>query len=319
MALLADRVESVPCPQCGDSIDVAQEKPFTVVACKSCGRHVRVPVAIGPLLVRGKLGLGATGIIYAAHDRESDRPVAMKIITTSSDTSDEDRQKLIDKTLAEAEALKAINHPNIVRILRIGEHAGQPYILMELLSGGSLQDLIDREGQLDELRALELTIGVADGLRGAASIDLLHLDVKPQNIVLDGAGSPKLLDFGYGQDAEAAARDEIPGTPFYVAPELVRRLSPTIQCDMYSLGATLYQLLTGRFPFEGRDVKETIFARLGVVAPNVRLRRGDLHFLTGSAVACMLYEDPEERYEDYDSLIYDLQRARDAVKAQSKT
>jgi len=185
---------------------------------------------------------------------------------------------------------------------------------MELLTGGSLQDMLDRDGTMDELRTLSVAIGVADGLRAAATINLLHLDVKPENIAFDDEDTPKLLDFGYGQDATEAAKSEIPGTPMFVAPELVRRLPPDIQCDMYSLGVSMYQMLTGKFPFDGQDVKSAIFARLNNPAPNVRLIQPNLHFLTGSAIACMLYEDPEERYETYDELIQDLQRARDAVR-----
>jgi serine/threonine-protein kinase len=308
MALRATRLHQIDCPQCGAKIDAASATAFEHVACPDCGRRTRVPVEMGPLLIKVKLGAGGSGVIYGAFDRQLKKTVAVKIPYGQGDSDARTR-----RTLQEAEALRSLNHPNIVSILRIGNYQGQPFIEMELLSGGSVQDRLNKRKKLDELEALQIGLGAADGLRAAATIGLLHLDIKPMNIVFDAEGTPKLLDFGYGS-SNTADPSEIPGTPFYVAPELVRRLPPDVQCDMYSLGLTLFHMLTGKLPWVGRDVKETVNARLNAIAPNVRQVNRELHFRTGSAVARMLYEDPEERHEDYDDLIGDLQAARNAVR-----
>ena len=307
-----ERINRVACHQCGHLVDVSAAEAFSTVTCPQCQARLCVPVKLGHFLLLQVLGKGTVGAVYKALDRELGRHVAIKVV---HDSLAQDEQ-VAAQFLGEARALAALKHPNVVGIYSLGNEGGRPYIVMQLVSGGSLRSLISRDKPLDEVRALEIAVGVAEGLKAAHGIGLIHGDVKPANVLLSEKGVPKLVDFGLARFGGVRQDpNEGMGTPYYVAPERVRQRDADHRSDIYSLGATLFHVLAGQPAFGGRTVKDVLFAQLRMLAPDVRVLRPSLHPQTGAALAKMLQKDRDNRHQTYDELLADLRAALEAAKA----
>ena len=310
MKILASKVKTIPCPQCRERVDLADAKPFSKVPCPQCGHTLRVPVRMGRFLLTRQLGRGAMSRVYLAVDAALGRKVAIKVLGQES----EGQKKLAQRCLEEARALASLNHPNVVQIHSVGQKRGQPYIVMELVEGVRLDRLISERGLVEEERVLEIAIGVAEGLRAAGRVGLVHGDVKPGNILVDRAGVPKLLDFGIARFEGKAPGQTVYGTPHYVAPEIARTRHTDMRSDIYSLGATMYHMLTGEYPFEGNSSKEIISARMNRPAKNVREIVPSLSRATGRVVARMMMTRPSDRHDSYEQLISELYEVSSAVR-----
>jgi WD40 repeat protein/serine/threonine protein kinase len=205
------------------------------------------------------LGRGAMGVVYRARQRNLDRLVAVKMLTAGLFAEPAVRQRFA----TEARAAASLNHPNIVTLHDWGEHGGCPYFSMELLPGGSLADLV-RPGPIAPLRAAEIIAIAARAIHYAHQRNIVHRDLKPANILLDAEGLPKVADFGLAkaldQNEALTLSGQILGTPGYMAPEQAAGASDQAggAGDIYGLGAVLYHLLTGRPPFQGASVWETL-------------------------------------------------------------
>lgn len=306
MSFYVDRVRQTDCRTCGKALDIADAKPLSRVWCPSCGAENIVPVVLETFLITRVIGSGTSGMIYAGVDQANQhRKVAIKVFT-----KDESRDDRITRAIAEAKALRDLRHPNIVKVYAIGTTGGQPYVVMELLDGGSLKDAADEATAMAEERVLEIAIDIAEALKRTSERGMLHLDVKPGNILFDSHGVPKLLDFGYAAVTADMAANEILGTPYYVAPELVRRMTPDHRCDIYSLGATMYHLATGRPPFDGETIKQIVLSRLQQPAPDPRGANPQLSKPTAQVIMKMMATDLSQRYSSYDELLTDLRHAR---------
>lgn len=306
MELKAERVEQLSCGRCGQAISPAAHKPLSVIKCPRCRHRVVVPASFGDFLITGVLGQGAAGIVCKATDRRLHRQVAIKVLKTGDDATD-----LAEACTREARAMAALNHPHVVQVHNIDEHRGQPFIVMELLEGGSVEKVMLGKAA-HERDALDIAIGVAEGLQAAAAAGLVHMDIKPSNILFDRQKNAKLIDFGVARYARRSS-SEIVGTPYYVAPEVVRGKAADVQADIYSLGATLFHLLAGTAPFEGRNATEVITKRLRQSAPSLIDFRTDLSSETVRVVGRMLEANPAHRHASYAELIADLRRARDTL------
>ncbi|MDH3583187.1 MAG: serine/threonine protein kinase [Phycisphaerae bacterium] len=311
MAFDVSKVKVVNCPKCGVEVDVSAHKPLSSIECPDCGGNVAVPVRMGHMLLTERIGQGTAGIVYQALDTILDRPVAVKILRDVEGAGNERRT---EDSNAEAQALAAINHPNVVRIHDIGAHRDQHYIEMELLTGGSVVDLVAGGTALPERRALEIALDAARALRAAHDVGLVHRDVKPQNLLLDGAGVARLLDFGSARFGEEEQEKLGVGTPLYISPEAVRQQPLDFRSDVYSLGCTLFEMLSGRPPFDGEDPKEICLARLKLPAPNLSEIKPGLNPKTVLLVVHMLRRDPDNRHGNYDELITEMQSALKAVE-----
>ncbi|MBI1369216.1 MAG: protein kinase [Planctomycetes bacterium] len=306
MDFKAERVKQLNCGKCGAEIDPSGPKPLSTIECPACHHQFTVPASFGDFLLTAVIGTGAAGIVCRAFDENLHRQVAMKILRADAESS-----ALTQACQSEARALAALNHPNVVQVHSIGEYRGQPYIVMELLDGGSVEKKMLTD-KADETACLDLAIHVAEGLEAARQVGLVHMDVKPANILYDRHGNAKLIDFGVARIARKSS-DEIAGTPYYVAPEVVRGKPADQQADIYSLGATLFHLLAHRPPFAGSKATAVISARLKAPAPPLTDFRSDLHDRTIAVVARMLEADPADRYANYDDLLVDLRAARAAA------
>src|SRR6202012_3559624 len=206
----------------------------------------------GNFLLEKILGSGGMGMVYLGRDLTLNREAAVKVLHPRL-VSD---QKFMATFLREAEITASLNHPNIVQVFAFGQQEEVYYLVVEYISGGSLDDKIMTLGRITELEGIEIGIAVARGLEYALEKGgLIHRNIKPGNILFNANNTPKVVDFGLWLSFETTDHcdGEIWGTPYYVAPEKLERLPEDFRSDLYSLGATLFHAISGRPPYEGDD------------------------------------------------------------------
>jgi serine/threonine protein kinase len=247
------------------------------------------------------LGQGGMASVYLAHDEELDRPVALKILADNlvGDATFRDRFE------REARLAARLSHPNVVRVFDVGESDGRPFIVMEYVEGDTLADELGRHGPLPPDRAVELALQICSGLAAAHASGLVHRDVKPRNLLLRPDGVLKIADFGIARAAESTRLTEIGtilGTAAYLAPEQAQGLEATPAADLYSVGAVLYELLTGRVPYTATSLVELITKQqAGPPAPIAEVPAS----LELAVIRC-LEPDPSERPASAGALAVEL-------------
>jgi serine/threonine-protein kinase len=221
-------------------------------------------------------------------------------------------EKALENFYREARACARLNHTNIVHIYSFDEWEGQQYLVMELADHGSLDARIEKLRLLQELDMLDIGIKIASALDLALKHDLLHRDIKPGNILFNADHEPKLIDFGLARkaDVEHEVEDVTWGTPYYVAPEKIKREPETFLSDMYSLGATLYHAMTGHVPFEAPTVEEVIIAQVQTPLTPPNLVVPEITQPTSDALVKAMAKNPAERFLSYDEFIMALTAAR---------
>ncbi|HSF18778.1 MAG TPA: protein kinase [Vicinamibacteria bacterium] len=275
-----------------------------------------------------EIARGGMGIVYRARDTKLGRDVALKVLPLEL-TRDEDRKR---RFVLEARTTAALEHPHIAVVHDFGEAGGQSYLVMELIRGEPLWSFIDRE-RLSPLRALELSIEIAEGLRCAHGRDILHRDLKPANIMVSEDGHAKIIDFGLakllepsrgdGNEDDTAIRGEtepgvVVGTHFYMSPEQVRGHSLDSRSDLFSFGVCMYEMLSGSRPFSGRTGADLTSAILRDPVPplselHLDIPPGALSELQRILDKC-LAKDPDDRYQSAKDLIVDLKRTRRLIE-----
>ncbi len=301
--IIIERFEVIACAKCSQPIDTTGAEPFSRIHCPSCAAEMRVPARFANFILLEQLGKGGMGAVYKAYDETLGRTVALKVMQQSIG---QDRA-FVEQFLQEARALAAINNPHIVQIYSYGEENGQPYIVMELIDGGRLDHVQEQKKALDEIFVLKTAQQVIRGLQAANAAGMTHGDIKPANILFDRAGSAKVADFGLARfKGEKPKPGEIWGTPYYVAPEVVRGQAPNAGSDIYSLGGTLYHMLTGEPPFNGETVTDTVLLRFKEPAPDPRIYKNSISPKTAAILLRMLEMDPFARYPTYESLLKDI-------------
>jgi hypothetical protein len=309
---IASRLTTLACCSCRKRLDVSGCEPFSVITCPACGTAQKVPAQIEHFLISDLLGRGGMATVYRAHDTTLSRAVAIKVMRPELSED----PKFVEDFLREARAAAQLNHRNVVQIYSVGKTNDQPYIVMELLDGGRLDEMIAKGVSRDERKALRWVTEVAEGLNAGHAIGLVHGDIKPANILFDRAGMAKIADFGLArfQAKKQAKKGEIWGTPYYIAPEKVRGGKEDQRSDIYSLGATLFHALVGQPPFDADTANEVVLARLKQPPPDLTSLCPDLRSDTVRIVARMLEVDPIRRYPNYRSLISDLHAATVSAK-----
>jgi serine/threonine protein kinase len=257
--------------------------------------------------LRSLVGQGGIADVYAAFDRVLRRKVAVKVLRESMATD----RRLVARFRREARAAASLTHPNIVSLHDVGMDGEIPFMVMELIAGETLTDVIWRESPLRAERAAEIAGMVADALAFAHDEGLLHQDVKPGNIMVTGSGQVKVLDFGIARAwAPSLPTDppEVLGTAEYASPEQARGLPLDGRSDIYSLGVVLYEMLTGRPPFEAETPASV--ARMHVQEEPLPARRvtPDVPAALDVIVMRCLAKDPKARYQRAAQLAADLRR-----------
>jgi serine/threonine-protein kinase len=239
------------------------------------------------------LATGGMGEVWAADDLLLDRPVAVKLLGGALAGDGRAAERL----RREARAAARLAHPNIARVLDLGEEGGRPYLVMELLEGESLAARLSRAGAMAPAEAAEVVAAVAGALEAAHRAGVVHRDVKPGNVFLTSDGEVKVLDFGIASAAGEAAltTGDLLGTAAYLAPERVLGHRATPAADVYALGVVLYELLAGRRPFEAGSDIELAMAHVNArPAPLGRLAPGTPDFLAAACDRAMA-KDPAAR------------------------
>ncbi|HEY1015564.1 MAG TPA: protein kinase, partial [Herpetosiphonaceae bacterium] len=197
-----------------------------------------------------KLGQGGMATVYLGRDLRLGRPVAVKILHGQYAGDDQ----FLRRFKHEADAAAQLGHPNIVRVYDVGSDGDLHYIVMEYINGADLKEIISREAPLAIPRTLKLVQQIAEALEAAHRSGLVHRDIKPQNVLVDGEDQVHLSDFGIAKSDRSSAYTD-PGTTFgtadYLAPEQAQGLGATPRSDIYALGVVTYEMLTGRLPFAG--------------------------------------------------------------------
>ena len=288
--------------------------PLATEPCRKCGHPIMMPMQLRQFELRAKVGSGGMATVYRAWDTMLERFVAVKL--NKKEILSE--PNALDNFVREARACAKLNHTNIIHIYTFDQWEGEVYLVMELADQGSLDSRIEKLRLLPELKVLDVGIKIASALDMALKYDLLHCDIKPGNILFNAADEPKLVDFGLARktDAEVETAEFTRGTPYYAAPEKIKREPETFLSDMYSLGATLYHAITGHVPFDAPTVEEVVIAQLQerLTPPNLVLP--EISSATSDALSRALAKNPGERFLSYDEFIMALEAARSLLLRQ---
>jgi predicted Ser/Thr protein kinase len=260
--------------------------------------------------ILSKLGKGGMGSVYLARHNALQKLVAIKVLPPRLAANDEDLQRFKREALATAK----LNHPNIVQAYDVGESNGYNYLVMEYVEGDNVKDLLDKEGCLDEARVVTILEALADALRHAWKQGIVHRDIKPANIVMTKEGVPKLLDLGLAiskkDDFAITQTGVIMGTPYYLSPEQARSEEIDIRSDIYSLGITLFHMLTGQPPFVGDSAAIIVSKHLTEPLPDPLEKIPSLSNGICYIISKMTAKERDERYQTPDELLSDILELR---------
>jgi serine/threonine protein kinase/formylglycine-generating enzyme required for sulfatase activity len=322
------------CPKCGHRLDF-DSAVGERLTCSGCGVTLKVPgkskassesqiptqfasrpppgdpligVTLREFEVQELLGRGGMGAVYKGVQPSLGRPVAIKVLPKklAEDSS------FVERFRREGRAAAAISHPHIIEVFSVGEDKGHQFIAMEFIDGEGLDQVLKRERHLSPDRALELMKQVADALARAHAHGILHRDIKPANILIDKYGSAKVADFGLAKqtdtDVSITVTGQTLGTPLYIPPEAARGQHPDARADIYSLGATFYQALAGRPPFQGTSASELIIKHVEQRVPPLQQLAPDAPPALCRVIHRCLRKAPAQRYQDASQLLEALQR-----------
>lgn len=272
---------------------------------------------LGPYEIQSLIGSGGMGEVYRAHDSRLDRTVAIKVLPASFSA---DRERL-QRFAQEARAAAALNHPNIVSVFDIGEERGAPYVVSELLEGETLRERL-RNGPLPIRRVIEYAIQVTRGLAAAHEKGIVHRDLKPENLFLTHDGRVKILDFGLAKltrpEASTGSGDAptvqvatetglVMGTAGYMSPEQVRGKPTDSRSDIFSVGAILYEMISGKRAFHGETPADTMSAILKEEVPELSETARNVPPGLDRIVRHCLEKHPSQRFQSAGDLAFDLE------------
>jgi WD40 repeat protein len=282
-------------------------------------------VKLGPYEIQSLLGAGGMGEVYRAHDSRLNRTVAIKVLPASF-SADRDR---LQRFAQEARAAAALNHPNILSIFDIGEEQGAPYVVSELLEGETLRERL-RNGPLPIRRVVDYSLQVARGLAAAHDKGIVHRDLKPENLFLTSDNRVKILDFGLakltGREMNDGSGDAptvqvatdagvVMGTAGYMSPEQVRGKSADHRSDLFSFGAILYEMISGKRAFHGETSADTMSAILKEETPELSETARNVPPGLERIVRHCLEKHPAQRFQSAGDLAFDLEALTDVSAA----
>jgi serine/threonine-protein kinase len=263
--------------------------------------------------IEGVLGRGGMGIVYEARQLSLRRAVALKILALTAGMDPRFKERFRHEGRIQA----AIDHPHIVQVFEAGEWDEALFIAMRLVRGPNLKEMIVAR-ELEPGRTLRILAPIADALVTAHAAGLTHRDVKPQNILVGAGDRPFLADFGLTKgigDTALTRAGEFVGTIDYTAPEQIRGQPATGAADVYSLGAVLYECLTGALPFARPTDAAVMYAHLSEPPPLVTEERPELPPALDEVICRAMAKDPEERYESPTDLVVNAERAFGATSS----
>ncbi|QDS87646.1 Serine/threonine-protein kinase PrkC [Rosistilla ulvae] len=267
---------------------------------------------LGDLQILRRLGRGGMADVYLATQVSLERQVAIKILRASLANDN----NYVERFRREARAAAKLSHPNIVQVYDVGRSEGRYFISQEFIDGRNLREQIDREGPLSLQQGLAVMMGVASALDAACEQGITHRDIKPENIMLSNKGDVKVADFGLARIANPDFQSDLTqvgltlGTPLYMSPEQVQGKPVDVRSDLYSLGVTMFHVLTGRPPFEGETPLAIAVRHLHEEPPRISGLRMDDHIpgWIDEVVARLMAKDPKKRFDTPARLVEYLQK-----------
>ena len=254
----------------------------------------------------GKIGTGGMSDVYKAKDHVLSRFVAIKVL--KQEFSDD--RNFVTKFRTEAQSAAGLEHPNIVNIYDVGSEEGLHYIVMEHVEGITLKTYIEKKGQLTFKEAISIAIQVARGIEAAHNKHLIHRDIKPQNIIISTEGKVKVTDFGIARAASAnTISSDVMGSVHYASPEQARNGFVDGRSDIYSLGIVMYEMVTGRVPFDGDTTVAVAIQHLQEEMENPTAYAQDLPVSMEKIILKCTQKNPDRRYQTIVELLNDLRKA----------
>jgi serine/threonine protein kinase len=280
-------------------------------------RRLKGQEQIAGYRLEDKLGEGAMGSVYKARQLSLDRDVAIKVLAPHLSEDD----AYVQRFFKEAKAVARLNHTNIISGIDVGESGGVKYLVMEYADGMTVASLLERGGAMDEERVLGIALMMARALDHAHCNNLVHRDVKPDNIIITKDGVAKLCDLGLAKmEAHDGDEPQRMGTAAYISPEQARgEAGVDERADLYSLGCTLHHMLTGAEPFQGDDASAVLAMHLTEAAESVRDRDPTISERTALLVQTLMAKEPADRISSAKDLISNLETTiRDVMGARGK-
>jgi serine/threonine protein kinase len=274
-------------------------------------RRADVPAKIGKYVIINKVGKGSTGNVYLSHDPYYRRDVAIKVYNIEED-SDADRARVARKMFYnEAHMVGMLQHPNIMPIYDAGEEDGKYYVVTEHIQGARTLAAYCRPDNLLRIDdVVELIYKCAKALHYSHSRGVIHRDIKPSNVMLTNDNDVRIIDFGIAivSDSEVSRIEGIAGSPSYMSPEQVQSEELTPRSDLYSLGAVLYELLTGFRPFRADNLSKLLHQIVYATPPPIHTYRDDIPEELEEVVAMSMQKDPGKRCSSGAAMAADLTR-----------
>ncbi|MHC5065411.1 MAG: protein kinase domain-containing protein [Planctomycetota bacterium] len=257
---------------------------------------------LGGFRLLSLLGEGGMGQVYRAEQISLSREVALKVLSKDLTKN----PVFVARFQAEAKAAARLHHPNVVQVFDVDHEDDTYFYSMELMSDGSLEDLIKKRGTVDPETATRMICEAARGLGYAESLRIVHRDIKPDNLMVDHHGSVKIADLGLAQSDEDQP-GKLLGTPHFMSPEQALRKPLDHRSDLYSLGCSFYRLLTGKNPFPRASVKAILLAQVKEEPVPAHKVNSDIPSEIGEVISRLMEKDPDERYQSAEDLVEDLE------------
>jgi hypothetical protein len=300
----ATTANAVPSPAATDAtmpnLRALTDKNAPVAADRAAAAAIPETDRLGRYHLEREIGRGAMGVVYLGRDTAINRMVAIKAIPLASEFSDAELVEARSRFFREAETAGRLNHPNIVTIYDVGEERGLAYIAMEYLKGRHLSDYTKSENLMEPRKVLQVIARTADALGFAHKQQVVHRDIKPANLMYDpGTDTLKITDFGIARLSGAGTTRTgiVLGTPSFMSPEQLEGRTVTGHSDLFSLGVSLFQLLTGQLPFTADSMTGLMQQIAEAPHPPLRAFRPDLPASVESVIDRALAKNPEDRYD----------------------
>ena len=244
-----------------------------------------------------KVAEGGMGAVFKARHKALNRIVCVKILSPSLAND----KKAVTLFLTEARAIAELDHPNIVNVYNVGKEQGYYFIVMSFIEGQTLSAMLKKERVLPIGRVLDLFDGVLKGLSVAHEKGIIHRDIKPSNILITPDGRPKIVDFGIAKKVDkekgSTKTTELAGTAYFIAPEQALGKDIDTRSDLYSVGASMFYVLTGHFPYNGKNTIEIIQKHINEPVPDPSKLRPDLPGWLSLAIQKLMAKNPDDRFQ----------------------
>lgn len=253
------------------------------------------------------LGEGGMAVVYKAHDLITDRDVAVKMMRPETAAN----KINLNRFEREARAAASLNHPNIVKVVNVGTYNGLPYMVNEFVNGQNLRQILDIRGKFTFMESCDIMFQLCSAVIYAHNHGVIHRDIKPQNVFLTNSGTIKLGDFGiatFQDSAQVTRSDVVVGSVHYIAPEVAQSSPASYKSDMYSMGITFFELITGRVPFDADSPVKVVLMQINEKFPNIK----KFNPKTPEAIECIIYrcvnKNPKDRYPTIEAMQKDIER-----------